>query len=119
VGRSLRNHRFHYNLDLCKLVTGIDRSVTELNAQILSRRRFLEFVLVRLVTRRDATLTAHENTHRVVSQHLDRPVQTNLGYFGALPIELVLHIFGYLDGKDLLRNADVRRPTDCLAAISL
>lgn len=84
VGVSLRNHRFHYNLDLCKLVTGIDRSVTELNDQILSRRRFLEFVL-----------------------HLGRPVQTNLGYFGALPIELVLHIFGYLDGKDLLLNADV------------
>jgi hypothetical protein len=48
VGVSLSNHRFHYNLDLCKLVTGIDRSVTELNDQILSRRRFLEFVLVPL-----------------------------------------------------------------------
>jgi hypothetical protein len=43
---------------------------------------------------------------------LGRPVQTNLGYFGALPIELVLHIFGYLDGKDLLLNADVRRPPE-------
>ena len=39
---------------------------------------------------------------------MDRSVQTNLGYFGVLPIELVLHVFGYLDGKDLLLNANAR-----------
>jgi len=84
VGRSIHAQMSHCNLDLWHLVEGIDRSVGELNEQVRNLRCFLSFAL-----------------------HMDRPVQVRLGYFGVLPIELVMYIFSFLGGKDLLLCAPV------------
>ncbi len=76
-GERIENDQF--NTDFRPFVTTIEKDIEKLYSQVVECKTFYTFLL-----------------------ESKRPIQAEFGYFGMLPTELLLKIFSYLEGKDLL-----------------